>query len=348
MQKNPSVTYTHYLIAVWDVLVWSLVLLPIITGGIWIDKPSLKLELAQVTVPVIFVSLLGVFLKFFRHYPLEKASSLRFLAFLWSKWEFFNQKKPVLTLVIGSLGVGALWCFASLFRHWSYHSGAQDLGIFTSAIWNLVSGHGYISSVKGGMNLFADHQSPTFWLFAPAFYFFPYPETLLVIQAFGLSFGALALRKISIQYLAKNHWGILLTPILYWAYLPLRNANAFDFHPEVLMLPLLLVCIACFQSQNIKSRIFGFFILILALGCKESAGPVCMGIGLAYFFNAGPQATLGFTKRLGPVLIILGLFVFYFDTQIVPGFFNNTYVYNIVYSHFGNDLMDLFFSPFLQ
>jgi len=56
--------------------------------------------------------------------------------------------------------------------------------------------------------------------------------------------------------------------------------------------------------------------------------------------GAAPLHARHFTRRLGFVLCGLGMFVFWFDVQVVPTFFHKSYAYNRRYSGFGNSLSD--------
>jgi uncharacterized membrane protein len=332
----------------WDCLVWVLFIFPILTGGVWIRQPGLTLELTEVSVPVVVLAALGFLLKKYKKTPLEQASSVRCMNWAWSFWKAQLWKHERLTLLAMTLGAGVLSSAVALKRHWAFGSGASDLGIFTNAIWNLTHGNGYISSVKDGMNLFADHQSPIFWLFAPVFYFFPVPETLLIAQAFGLATTGAILYFLGQQYLPRKHWGLAALPLLYWAYLPMRNANAFDFHPEVFILPLFLLAILGLQSERWSARRWGFLFLLLGLGAKESAATVLVGIGLAWIFGAGPLKTRLFTRSLGWCLIPFGFVIFYCETHFVPAFFGRTYVYQDNYQAFGSGLHSVILAPILQ
>jgi len=144
-------------------------------------------------------------------------------------WLDALERAPARTLWSAAAIVGALFLWVSLLRHRAFESHGYDLGIFTNAMWNLTHGDGYVSSVKGGINLFSDHQSPLFWVLAPLFWLLPRPETLLAAQAFGLAAGGPALFYLGRAHFGRSHWASAALPWLYWPYLPLRNANAFDF-----------------------------------------------------------------------------------------------------------------------
>src|SRR3989344_8690719 len=145
-------------IKIWDFLLWIFVAFPLITGGIWFRNG--KIEFTQITIPVVVLGIFAVILFYYKNISIEGASSVRLFKKLWQKWLLLLDIKPKRTLFAVMCVFSALWFVASLRRHYAFSSGAADLGIFTNALWNLSHGNGYFSSVKGGINLFADHQSP--------------------------------------------------------------------------------------------------------------------------------------------------------------------------------------------
>lgn len=327
------------LLGAWDALVLLLFVLPLAMGGIWLHRPGLKIELAEMSVPVILLALVAAALRA-AGVRVAESRSARALEWLARRWREQLAHRPGRTLTLGVLGVGALWSLAALRRHWALESHAFDLGIFTNGIWNLVSGNGYLSSVKNDLPLFADHQSPLFWVLAPLFALAPRAETLLVAQGFGLAAGAAALYAIGRQYSPRGPAPLLL-PLAYWLYSPIRSANLFDFHPEVFMLPLFLAAIAGLQSARPRARVGGLVALALALGAKESAGPVAAGIGLAWALGAGPAATRELTRRLGWLVGAAGVLTFAWDIFMVPRLLGTQYAYQSLYAHLDGPLAAL-------
>lgn len=320
----------------WDALVLLLLVFPLFLGGAWLHRPGMKIELAELSVPVILLVIIAAVLRAMGVRVAESRSA-RVLEKLARNWRDQLANRPGRTLALAAAGVGALWSLAALRRHWALESHAFDLGIFTNGIWNLVSGNGYVSSVKNDLPLFADHQSPLFWVLAPLFAAFPRAETLLIAQGFGLAAGAAALYAIGRQYSPRGAAPLLL-PLAYWLYSPIRSANLFDFHPEVFMLPLFLAAIAGLQSAGPRARVGGLLALTLALGAKESAGPVAAGIGLAWVLGAGPSVTREITRKLGWLVGVAGVAVFAWDIWMVPRVMGIPYAYQSLYSHLDGPL----------
>lgn len=289
---------------------------------------------------VFVVALVAIAVRRHSQEPWERSFFVRLGTKVGRAWlEALERAGPrPLWVVAAALGF-ALFC-VSLLRHWALDSHGYDLGIFTNAMWNLVHGNGYVSAVKDGINLFSDHQSPTLWLLAPVFWLAPRPETLLLVQALGLAAGGPAL-----YYLARArfgpHWASAALPWLYWAYLPMRNANAFDFHPEVFMLPLFLWAFVGFSSERRWAKALGFAALLAALGTKESAPVVAVGIGIAWALAGGGWR--------GAALAGAGVALFFFDVKVVPRLFGGgDYAYLNLYERFGGGIGELLLAPFTQ
>ena len=289
---------------------------------------------------VLIVVLVAVAIRRWSDEPWERSFFVRLGTRLGRAWVDLVERSPgPLWVVSAAVGLG-LFCVA-LLRHWAFDSHGYDLGIFTNAMWNLVHGNGYVSSVKDGINLFTDHQSPTYWMLAPAFWLFPRPETLLFLQAFGLAAGAPALYYLGRAHIGPGHWAPAALPWLYWAYLPVRNANAFDFHPEVFMLPLFLWAFVGFASERRWAKLLGLAALIAALGAKESAPVVAAGIGVAWALTGA--------RWRGAALAAAGVALFFFDVKVVPGLFGGgDYPYMNLYERFGGGIGDLLLAPFTQ
>jgi len=313
-----------------------------------LDQPEFEISTAlwrlrHDTGAAVIVMLVALALSRWSHEPWERSLFVRLGIWPARAWHEAVSRAPERPLWAAAAAVGLALFAVAMVRHSAFESHGHDLGIFTNAMWNLTHGGGYVSSVKDGINLFADHQSPTFWLLAPLFALVPRPETLLAAQSFGLAAGGPALYYLAVPRFGREHWASAALPWLYWLYLPLRNANAFDFHPEVFMLPLFLWAFAAFESQRRARWLLGVLALVAALGAKESAGVVAAGIGFAWAL-AG-SASSGRHRWAGIALALAGVVVFFFDVKVVPGLFGGTYPYMNLYERFGGGLGSLLLAP---
>ncbi len=238
-----------------------------------------------------------------------------------------------------------LWSSVGVIRYLRFESASHDLGLFTNVMWNLTNGHGHISSILNGINLFLDHQDPILWIIAPLFKIFPSPITLLILQGSSLALAGPALYFVARQYLGSRHWFIYMLPLLYWNYLLIRNANAFEFHPIKFLPFFFLWGIAGAQSQSHTKRVLGIISLLLCLTVKESVGPLLVALSLAWLLGAGPKSSRAFTKRLSLYLIPLSITVFIFNLFIIPKIIGGEYRHFSAYDHIGGTLYDILLYP---
>ncbi len=310
----------------------------VVTNAIW--------NLTHGAGAVLVVALVAAAVRHWSSEPWERSFFVRQGTRLAQAWRDALERSPSRTLWIAAGVVGAVFVWVSLLRHYAFETHGFDLGIFTNAIWNLTHGNGYVSSVKGGINLFTDHQSPLFWVLAPLFWMIPRPETLLFAHGFGLAAGGPALFYLARARFGQGHWAPAALPWLYWSYLPLRNANAFDFHPEVFMLPLFLWAFVGFASKRGWVKGLGLLALAGALGAKESAAVVAVGIGIAWALSSSAKPWRN--RWPGIALAAAGVAVFFFDVKVVPRFFGGDYAYMGLYERFGGGIVDVLFAPFTQ
>lgn len=302
-------------------------------------------KLSHGTGAVLLVTFVAAMVRRYANEPWERSFFIRYGIRIARAWRAALERAPARTLWAAAVTVGAGYFWVALARHHAFQSHGFDLGIFTNALWNVTHGNGYVSSVKGGINLLVDHQSPLFLALAPLFWLVPRPETLLIVQAFGLAAGGPAVFYLACARLGRQHWAPAALPWLYWSYLPLRNANAFDFHPEVFMLPLFLWAFVAFASERRWQKALGVVALLAALAAKESAPVVAVGLGAAW---ALVERGSWRARWPGVALAVVGVAVFFFDLNVVPRLFGAEYAYLGLYERFGGGIGDLLLAPFVQ
>lgn len=335
------------LIQAWDILALVLVVFPLLTGGIWIQRPHLFIELSDLAVPVLIVSVFGAILVAKKKPLFEKSRVIQGALRLWTKWRNLLDRAPLRALFLTATLIGLVWAYASLRRHWALGSHTTDLGNYVNAMWNFAFGHDYYSPYIG-LHLLTEHQSYSFLLLGPIFRLFPYAETLLIFQAMGLVYGGVAMFFLARQYLPKQHWGTYLLPWLYWAYMPLRNAYYSDFHPEVVMLTPFLWGIVGVQSRSWRARVLGILALVYALGLKEAVPPIMVAAGVSWILGAGPDETRSFTRKFGIAAAVAGGAAFFFDVYMLPKLYGVTHYHLNEYADFGSGFSDIILSPILK
>jgi len=186
---------------------------------------------------------------------------------------------PVMIVAWGILAA------AALARHSLNASNLFDLGIFDQALWLISRGLPPISTTLG-FHILGDHASLALYPLA-ALYWLPRPLFwLLCLQALALALIPLPVLRLARQAGLDNRWALTAaaTSLLYPA---VFNLSLYEFHPEVLAVPLLLTA----TWAGLEGR-HGVLAICLAgvLGCKEVLGLTVAGLG-AFFWLAGRKGT---------------------------------------------------------
>ncbi len=186
----------------------------------------------------------------------------------------------LLFLISWASGTALSWL-----RHDVFQSGF-DMAIFTQSVWNTLHGNFLYSSIKGGICLLGDHFSPILAALAIPYAVWPDPKCLLLIQALAAASSVWPLFCIARERL-KDETLTFLFVLAFVLYLPLRNAVRFEFHPELLAIPVLFW--AYYFLIKGKGWISSLF-LLLALSTKENAALVLAAFGLyAFCFVPGKK-----------------------------------------------------------
>ncbi len=185
--------------------------------------------------------------------------------------------QPVLWLVIGS---ALLFLIASSARHILFQSGAFDLGYFDQAIYLISQGEAPVVSFWG-FHFLGGHAD---WMVYPLALLYRLHASvywLFAVQAIALAAGAIPTYYLARQAGLKESQSTTLA-IVYLLYPLVFNLNLFDFHPEVMALPLLLTAVLAARSHQI-----GWFTLctVIILGCRDalSLTVAMMGVWLWFF-----------------------------------------------------------------
>ncbi|TGK50687.1 DUF2079 domain-containing protein [Leptospira kanakyensis] len=155
----------------------------------------------------------------------------------------------------------------SIFRY--QHLGAGvDVGLFENLFYNLVHSGKAVTSIGidgNSHHYFSDHINWYIYPLSILYKFFPYVESLLIFQALVISLPILffPLYKKDNQ----NNW---IYPLLYALFLPIYWIQVFDFHPEVLWIPLFFLFYYFWKKQSPYWILF----FILSLLTKEESALV--------------------------------------------------------------------------
>jgi uncharacterized membrane protein len=239
--------------------------------------------------------------------------------------------KTGLSHIIWLVGISSLiLLICSILRHELFSSTAFDLGIFDQAIYLISQGKEPVTTIQG-FHILGDHAAWVHYLLAIPYKIYPSVYWLFIVQALALALGALPTWYLAIQAGLKESQAIAIA-IAYLLYPVVFNANLFDFHPEVIAVPLLLSAILAARLGNIA---WFCVYIILTLGCKAvlSLTVVAMGIWLILFEK----------RRLSGLLaIILGVTWFIIATKLIIPTFSGAEAAAVGrYSYLGNSVFDI-------
>ncbi|MCA9871974.1 MAG: DUF2079 domain-containing protein [Anaerolineae bacterium] len=198
------------------------------------------------------------------------------------RWLAAGRRWWVLLLTATAL-MAILLAAYSITRHNHFNSKAYDLGLHAQVTWNSSHGRLFAGSVEVD-NYLGDHVSPVILLLAPLYRLFPDPRMLLAVQAAALALGALPLALLARRRLTVTpHFLSLILALIFLTYPALGFVNRFEYHEEVLVVPLLL---AAFLALDARRAGWMSLALALALLCKEDIGLTVAAFGLFAWWQA--------------------------------------------------------------
>ncbi|MBD2293801.1 DUF2079 domain-containing protein [Anabaena sphaerica FACHB-251] len=229
------------------------------------------------------------------------------------------------------IGISALVLFISgSLRHELFNSTAFDLGIFDQAIYLISQGKEPITTIQG-FHILGDHAAWVHYILAIPYKIYPSVYWLFIVQALALALGALPTWYLAIQAGLKESQAIAVATA-YLLYPVVFNTNLFDFHPEVIAVPLLLSAVLFARLQKL---IWFCVCLIFILGCKAvlSLTVAAMGLWLILFEKR---------RWFGLLAIILGVAWFIIATKLIIPVFSGAEAAAVGrYSYLGNSVFEI-------
>ena len=251
--------------------------------------------LAELRVSLALLGLLCLALGLFPHALYRLADQLAAPLAAVDQWLRKGKRWSVLLLAC-TAATAALFAAYSIARHTAFNSKAYDLGLHAQVFWNTSQGRLFASSIEVN-NYLGDHVSPIILLLAPIYRLWPDPRGLLILQAITLASGALPLALLAKRLLKPvwpdgAHLASLALALIFLTYPALGFVNRFEFHEEVLVVPLLLLAFLCLEAR--RSRWMSAA-LLLALLCKEDMGLTVAAFGLFIAWRQRDSRRIGFT-----------------------------------------------------
>lgn len=231
--------------------------------------------------------------------------------------------------------IGLFLC--SSIKHGLLASGAYDLGYFDQATYLISQGQEPIVSFWG-YHFLGGHADWILYPIALLYKLLPTVQWLFAIQALALASGHLGAWMLATQARLKGleAWSIVFA---YGLYPLVFNLNLFDFHPEVIALPLLMVAVWAARADRLWIYA-GVLILILACRDALSVTVAAMGVWLWFFEKR---------RRAGALALLWGLSWFAIATQVVIPHFRPGGVESVArYAYLGSSLSEVILNLFLK
>ncbi len=203
-----------------------------------------------------------------------------------------NWVKVVLPLVI--ILVGATLATLSVQVYRGYNDGMFDLGNMSQAIWSATKGLPLEFTINNGqLSRLGLHVELIYFLISTLYALFPQPTTLLVLQSFLFTLGAIPVYRIAQRHLKEPRLSLALV-IIYLFYPVAQTAVLFDFHGDTLAMPLLLFALDSLEEQHWKS--YALFVT-LALSSKFYVAVPVFIMGLVILTKYGRHSSI--LKKVG-------------------------------------------------
>lgn len=179
---------------------------------------------------------------------------------------------------------GLVFAAMSVLHFAAFRYARVDLGTMTQAVWSTAHGNFLQITTEAGRQTmrFAIHVDPFLALLAPFWRIWPSPLMLLVVQALGVSAGALP-----VYWLGRKHLGsgraAAHFAIAYLLY-PATQFNTFTigsgFHALSMAIPLVLFAI-WFLDEDRLLRFAAFALLAISTKEEVAASVGCLGVWYA-------------------------------------------------------------------
>ena len=196
-----------------------------------------------------------------------------------------------IVLAVSAVLYNAYFIYASFLRYENFYAGRFDLGNMVQTVWNTAHGNIFALTDPNAtreISRLAFHSDFILILFAPFYWIWEDPRTLLLIQTIVLSFGGLFVYLIS-NHILKNKNISLVFAICYFLSPAVAFTNLYDFHSVTLATTFFLGAFYfMFKREYISMLVF----LALAAITKEQVWLITGLVGI-YLFFAHKKRVLG-------------------------------------------------------
>jgi len=212
-------------------------------------------------------------------------------------------------------------------HHHDLHTGAYDLGIYTSLLWNTLQGDFLACPfIKGGTHMSA-HFDPILALFSPLLALWRDAEALIALQAAWLAAGVFPLYHLARHHLRRFAGGrsfALALAVAYLVHPALHGINLFDFHSLALSVPVIF-WVVYFAERRAWKRYAGALVFLLLVREDMAFQGVCVGL---YLVAARKERRAGLLTIAGSLAwLVIVKQVFMGDSSLLMKESQESYAY---------------------
>ncbi len=223
---------------------------------------------------------------------------------------------PTTLLILAVVAYAATFSYLTIERYAAFEARALDMGNLNQAIWNTAHGNWFhLTNQPGTVNRLSLHVEPILLPIALVYKLYPYPPTLLVIQAVIVALGAIPLYALA-RHSLHHAWAALAFALVYLLNPTLQAANWLEFHPVTLAPTFLLAALYALFTD--RRGMFALFAL-LAASCKEEIALLVFMMGAYLWLVRGRARWGGLTMALSlgwALLAVFGFQQFFADGNI--------------------------------
>lgn len=218
----------------------------------------------------------------------------------------------------------------SSLRHTLFQSGVFDIGIYDQVVYLMSQGKQPVSSFLGFHHM-GNHAAWSVYPLALLYRIYPSVYWLLAVQAVSLALGAVPTWYLALQAGLKETQAVTIAGV-YLLYPLVFNINLFEFHPEVMAVPVFLGVVLAARLGQLAWFCIG---TLFILGCKAALSLTVAAMGLWL---------LVFEKRrfCGIFALIVGISWFLIATQVIIPFYSQNEAAAVErYSYLGDSVFEI-------
>jgi uncharacterized membrane protein len=171
-------------------------------------------------------------------------------------------------LAWAALLFAALTFTVSWWHWWTFQYGTFDLAFYVQALWLALRGQWMVSLLN--VPLMGNHAEPVVFLLTPLFALWPHPMLLVAVQTLAFATMPFTAHRIG-RRLGLEPRAALLLALTTIATPAAFSIGIYEFHPEALSAPLLLLLIEA-RLAEWRGRYWLWFLMVLSV--KENMAPL--------------------------------------------------------------------------